>query len=235
MCLSIDGCRWNAPDGECQDPDAWMASWTLVASISNVGGDRNWDDSQYTSPAPPDATCSLDRKEDCRATSYSTFQGTELLVVEDARGSVGIRMWGLEGPARSMQEIFNLPRQSNVYSSSELIQASGSNDMALAYDDDPGYLLVNTDLHGPDCTRNTEQCNRDPEACLQNECNDGCHLLGWWSTTGGGQCSSGLGCRVDQSTGYECSGDVITNSRGTRSYGDGGTRYDDHTVWLLLR
>merc|ERR1740123_219513 len=108
--------------------------------------------------------------------------------------------------------------------------------MALAYKDQKGYLLVNTDLTGSDTS---SQCDgQSPESCQEG--NDGCHPVGWWHREVRSQCSSGLGCAIDQSNRYgnvwnRCSGDVTTNNAGTTGWSSGSSKAADHTVWLFVR
>merc|ERR1711920_27285 len=94
-----------------------------------------------------------------------------------------------------------------------------------------GYLLVNTDIEGNGW--NTSPC--DPLTVENCEvAGDGCRLVGYWHRQKGGkQCSSGIGCVVDNGISYKCTGDVATNNAGTTDYN--GAQYEDHTVWMFVR
>ena len=207
--------------------------WVLVGSWSNVDGwnmdnGRVWDwgktpeSSGYNGPAgswisdaDDNNPCSASDQVDCKASAYSRYPGGELLAIEDSQGHVGIRSWVLTGDPRTMQQIFSVHDSPNIAESSELIQTPGAgyDRMALAYEEDSGQLAVNVGIE-----------------------NDGFHLDGWsTSSTSSRQCGSGLGCFVDGGLSYNCAGDVLTNAKGTIEWSQGGSRFEQHTVWLYMR
>ena len=108
-----------------------------------------------------------------------------------------------------MSEIANLPANTNIFDSTQLV-SGGDNLLALAPADDPPHLWVNYDLG-----------------------NDGCRLA---TSTNSGRCTSGLACR-QYNRNYWCHGDVNTDGRDTLVYQHHGEQpaWPNHTVHLFVR
>jgi len=233
-------------DGYEDDLDG--GGWILAATFSNADGQQqdNWDwtmgepFSGHWSSSALFGDCNSLQKADCKGQAWNSIVATELMVREDSDGHVGVRKWALIQPD-TLHRIFANRKQRNIAASSTLIQDPNSEAMALAYRQSPGYLLVNTDLDG---TGFREKCN-DP--MHPNECptgNDGCHLVGYWARDLASQhnlqCSSGLGCAIDNNGRYQqkwqqCNGDVTTNRAGSVNYNAPSAKLTDHTIWLFVR
>lgn len=174
--------------------------------------------------------CTSMSKADCRSEAWNNVVTSEILVKEDSGGDIGIRSWTLK-QSDTLYNIFQ-KSQENIASASTLIQASGSTHMGLAYENQAGYLLVNTDVTGNPYL--VSKCTTGIDNCLSTPAGDGCRLVGFWHRQNGGiQCSSGIGCVVDNGVAYDCDGDVATNNAGASDY-NGGQK-DDHTVWMFVR
>jgi len=205
------GERANAYLNYClRSNDAW---WTLAARFTNDDG-LQWRDSNWTDRHLAFGNCGELQQsdvQDCRSFAWDHLSTQELLAVERLeRGDQvyqGIRLFRLD-QARSMTELANLPADTNVLASTQLI-SGGDNILALASRDDPPHMLLNYNLG-----------------------DDGCRLA---TSSNSHSCTSGLACRQDNRN-HWCHGDVNTDSRDTMSYGQHGNyAWPNHTVHLFVR
>jgi hypothetical protein len=214
---AVDGTFWV---GDLNDAEpiycarvhgAW---WTLAGRFTNDDG-LQWRGENWTNLDHQFGDCSrIDERgaSDCRSRAWDRVSATELLAIERLERNdqvyEGSRVYRLDQPRR-MSEIANLPANTDIFDSTQLV-SGGDNLLALAPTEDPPHLLVNYDL-----------------------ANDGCRLA---TSTNSGDCTSGLACRQNNRD-YWCHGDVNTDGRDTLGYQHHGEQpaWPNHTVHLFVR